>query len=70
MSPEAAYALEQHVARRKIRDNEVEIYIHALLYHLGSNEDAAESTGGPVRSEVFEPILFQVGTTLKGKAAV
>jgi hypothetical protein len=70
VSPEAAHALEQHVGRREIRDNEVQINVHALFHHLGGSEDAAEGIDRTVPPEAFKPIFFQFGTTLKGKPAV
>jgi hypothetical protein len=70
VSPEAADALEKHVTGREIRDDEIEINVHALFHHLGCDEDAPGIVERTAPSETFEPVILQFGATLKGKPAV
>ena len=69
MSPESAHSLKQHVRGSQVRHNEVEVNVHTLLHHLRCHKNTTWPVGAAFWAEVFKPVSFQFGTTLKRKSA-
>ena len=70
MPPKPAQALEQHVSRREVGDDEIEVNVHALFHDLRGDENTTGTIGGTILSKAFEPVMLQFGTSLKRKTAV
>src|SRR4051812_16683679 len=70
MPPKPSHALQEHVSRRQIGDNEIQVNVHALLHYLSCNEDRPAATAGTLLAQPFQPMLFQLLPSEKWKATV